>query len=499
VTEHPEESLVSPSTEHTEDPSPVDVTRHTHPKNPQIVFSNPIEAPYPGPEYPTPLPATIQAVKSTDTTFSQLGPAMDAQYHARREVRIKSPTAFNGDPTKLKGFLQQCNLVLQANEHIYFTDDQKIIYIISHCSDGSAAVWKESFLTECTGTTGTFRFPSFSDFILALQEQFPDVDCQASALYELRRIRQLNSSVCDHNAAFRVLLANSGLDIVNNARVLIEFYQASLAENILENAWSHKDPPTTVYGWMKLAQEEDLKLRQLARFTDSFRKPEPRRTLEPEVVTVRHARTSFGRYPTDELYPPEQYSPTERYPPLPPRYPSNERYYQDERYPYPQFGRYPPRICYACRQPGHLAASCPLQQHPDVKLQRLGQELSQLPKQDIQRLIGMFSKEQDPEPPTISRAQYQPSPSARRTEPEDPYGPPHNFPPISRAPRYRPSPLAKEVNPKEIDDDYNPPSFSFPRNQRDLQRLAENPEEREDSDELEESPEDDDQDYYEDF
>src|SRR6267154_3300977 len=142
------------------------------------------------------------------------------------------------------------------------------------CYSLSTATWKQAFLDEKTDEYEGYDFGPYEDFIHEMKTHFMDVDSQAVGSYKLREMRQGPNTVEQHNAEFRVTLADSGLDKKQFDRLLVEYYQASLNEKILLAVWRQKPQPVGLHNWMKAAQEEDSKYRQFQRFRGSFAKKE---------------------------------------------------------------------------------------------------------------------------------------------------------------------------------------------------------------------------------
>jgi hypothetical protein len=63
-----------------------------------------------------------------------------------RELKFKSPAAFNGQPKNLASFLKECKLYLQMNRSVYDTDEKKVGYILSLMTEGTATIWRDNFL-----------------------------------------------------------------------------------------------------------------------------------------------------------------------------------------------------------------------------------------------------------------------------------------------------------------------------------------------------------------
>ncbi len=67
-----------------------------------------------------------------------------------------------------------------------------------------------------------------------LKRDFKDIDAKATAIYELERITQGTNSIETHNAKFNLLVSKGRLSMAQNQTLLVDFYQCSIAMEILE-------------------------------------------------------------------------------------------------------------------------------------------------------------------------------------------------------------------------------------------------------------------------
>jgi hypothetical protein len=184
-----------------------------------------------------------------------LFPTADA---GAKELKYKAPDPYDGEPKKLKRFLQECQLYLQMNRGVYVNSDQKIGYILALMKEKTAATWRDTFLGKTqNATTGNYHFSTYGNFLKILKDNFKDVDSSADALYQLKSVNQGGNSIEAHNAKFMLLVIKSGLDIIDNQTVLIDSYQRSLNNNILRDVWKLRPVPITLGDLMKAAQNED--------------------------------------------------------------------------------------------------------------------------------------------------------------------------------------------------------------------------------------------------
>ena len=107
-----------------------------------------------------------------------------------KETRINLPKEFTGDRHDVSSFLQDVDLYLIMNSHIYDTDNKKIVFILSFLTDGAAQTWKESFLTEKTKKEGGYNLGTAAAFTTALKDAFSPSDIAGNAWAGLRNLKQ---------------------------------------------------------------------------------------------------------------------------------------------------------------------------------------------------------------------------------------------------------------------------------------------------------------------
>ena len=193
----------------------------------------------------------------------------DRVHKKKRELKLATPTHFDGDPKNLQKFLQDCDLYLFLNADVYVWDEDKIGFTLSYMTKGDAATWKEQYLKEAADLgkgkedDDEFVFPTWGQFKTILREHFKEADTEADARYQLQRIKQGDKSITTHNAKFRLLMAKSGLSIAANNQTLVDWYQHSLKPELLNELWKLRPKPALVKDWMAAALEEENHQKQL--------------------------------------------------------------------------------------------------------------------------------------------------------------------------------------------------------------------------------------------
>ena len=110
----------------------------------------------------------------------------------QKEYNINRPTLFTSDRTKIKNFIQECDVYLNINDMIYDTDPAKIAFVlVSFITAGEAQKWKEQFMRSIMNNN-KMTFLTFSIFMTKLQDAFKAVNPIDSAMQKLALLRQGN-------------------------------------------------------------------------------------------------------------------------------------------------------------------------------------------------------------------------------------------------------------------------------------------------------------------
>ena len=67
--------------------------------------------------------------------------------HRRAKIKIGQPTAFDGKAEKANRWILVVDAYLRLNQHIYVSDEMKILFTLSFCTEGHAANWAETMYT----------------------------------------------------------------------------------------------------------------------------------------------------------------------------------------------------------------------------------------------------------------------------------------------------------------------------------------------------------------
>ena len=93
--------------------------------------------------------STSDSIVSYHSTMTDVAMSVD-QTARRAEIKIGQPIAFDEAADKANRWILSADAYLQLNAHIYTTDEMKILFALSFCTEGHAAQWAESIYTKYT-------------------------------------------------------------------------------------------------------------------------------------------------------------------------------------------------------------------------------------------------------------------------------------------------------------------------------------------------------------
>lgn len=168
-----------------------------------------------------------------------------------REIRIKSPEPYDGEPTKWEGFWDSILLYLSTNEDTYDTDAKIIGFILSYMTLGSAESWRRNYLLKNTQANHMVSLTNKDQFIIDIIKEFKPTYSKETAHEHLKSMRQGNTSIDIHNINFKNLVTQAGL--TTETKSVIALYQDSLRPVLLNKILSSEDEPVTINDWYEKA------------------------------------------------------------------------------------------------------------------------------------------------------------------------------------------------------------------------------------------------------
>ena len=189
---------------------------------------------------------------TTLTDLTTMNPA------TRKPYNINRPTPFTGDRTKIENFIQECDVYLNINNTIYDMDTAKIAFVISFITAGEAQKWKEQFIHSITSNS-RMMFPTFSVFMMKLQDAFKAVNPIDSAMQKLALLQQGNRPVEEMITDFRLLVRDARLstDLPSDQIHLIKMFMTCLNPQLKKKIIFGDSVPKTIEEWYTKAIQYD--------------------------------------------------------------------------------------------------------------------------------------------------------------------------------------------------------------------------------------------------
>ena len=186
---------------------------------------------------------------------------MTATATPKAEIKIKAPDTFDGRPEHVKRWLGSVRRYLDVNDHIYNTDQKKVIFALSYMGDGPAENWVEDF-TDSTTTTLTSGQPkgygTFTDFCTLVNNDFGPANPAGSAMQDLMKLKQ-SGPLIDYIAEFKLLAGRAGITEVNTFR---QFFLGGMNAG-LRRAILSDEIPTTNSDLIKKALTKQSNFKEL--------------------------------------------------------------------------------------------------------------------------------------------------------------------------------------------------------------------------------------------
>jgi hypothetical protein len=257
----------------------------------------------------------------------------DKETKKGQELKLNQPKPFDGKRGDLDEFIQDIQLYLTINDDVYDSDKKKIAYALSFMSEGDAKSWKGQFLRNATTPAG-IDLGIWKQFLIDLKAAFQPYDASGDALEELTTLKMGNTSIEDHIAKYKILLARSG--VLDTSPSAIDYFRKTLNIPLQRKLLELPTPPTNLKEWYDWAARLDNNFRKMQRIfgrgqtTANKGKEEPRRRWnfqrkDPNAMDVDIITTTMNAMTVEE----------------------REKFMKEG-------------LCFRCRKPGHISRDCPL-------------------------------------------------------------------------------------------------------------------------------------------
>jgi Retrotransposon gag protein len=168
------------------------------------------------------------------------------------EPKVALPDKFDGDKRKLRGFLNQLELIFTLNSTKYPTDAIKVAFVGSLLT-GRALSWFNPMFEKQASFTNLLN--NWANFKKSLMDTFGDPDRTRIAEYHLRDLRQGNKPASSYAAEFRTLAT----DVEWNQAALLSQFKCGLKPEVKDMLLNH-DLPDDLEEFMTLAIKLDNRL-----------------------------------------------------------------------------------------------------------------------------------------------------------------------------------------------------------------------------------------------
>ena len=170
---------------------------------------------------------------------------------SKKEFAINKPTPFNGNRKLIQSFMQECQVYLHINKHIYTTDDAKVAFVLSYMNKKEALTWKENYLWKITDSEGDLKFPTIKDFLKEISNDFKPANKKKDAAHQITMLRQGKCTAEEVITEFRLLSNQAGYaNTTTSDHVhLIEKLQMILNPSLVKRVMLLDDVPETIDKW----------------------------------------------------------------------------------------------------------------------------------------------------------------------------------------------------------------------------------------------------------
>ena len=168
---------------------------------------------------------------------------------------------FSGKRNALEKFIDNLRLHFILNK--IKDDEEKVVFALTYIEGGDADSWKAAFLKNVYKDDGTINFGTWPNLVKELRDNFKPYDLKGDALDKINKLRQGNTSIEDHVAKFKVLLADSG--VAADSPAALDYFQKSLRVPLLKRIMDLAEVPTELTKWYEWALKLDANYHRLMR------------------------------------------------------------------------------------------------------------------------------------------------------------------------------------------------------------------------------------------
>ena len=142
------------------------------------------------------------------------------------------------------------------------TTNKQVFYALSLMKEGVAHTWKEQYFRSHENQQYLANNDQWASFANALKTSFADPGNKMTAMRQLKSIRQQNGSVDELNTCFRLLISKAGLDMVQNAALLVQMYEDTISPSLFQTLMVNGKNSNNIEAYMANASEVDRAFQQ---------------------------------------------------------------------------------------------------------------------------------------------------------------------------------------------------------------------------------------------
>jgi hypothetical protein len=173
---------------------------------------------------------------------------------------LNVPPQFDGNRKKYTNFIQAVLLYLGINQHILATDEQKVGFTLSYMTKKEASLWRDSWIRQ-NQVAGALVYPTWNTFLTDLNAAFKPIDDVGEAMHLMQQLRQGAKTAEELNMEWTLLARRA--DIMTAGDVtLINLYQKTLNQPLLEKILDGENVPNTIQEWLDRAVQMDNNYRR---------------------------------------------------------------------------------------------------------------------------------------------------------------------------------------------------------------------------------------------
>ncbi len=151
-----------------------------------------------------------------------------------KNYKLPDQANFSGCAENVDAFLLECTMRFRVLQEDFNTTNKQVFYALSLIKEGVARTWKEQYLRSHEHQQYLADNDQWASFANALKTSFADPGNKTTTMQQLKSIRQQNGSVDELNTRFRLLISKAGLDMVQNAVLLIQIYEDALSPRLFQ-------------------------------------------------------------------------------------------------------------------------------------------------------------------------------------------------------------------------------------------------------------------------